>query len=250
VKARVDYERMASRYDAGRALPLKSIDRWRAVLAPYMAGSELPVLDLGSGTGLWSEALATWFDVSILGVEPSHAMRRAAAAKEYRASVSFVGGDAGHIPLRDLSCGCAWLSTVLHHIPDLRAAARELRRVLPEKAPVLVRNSFGDRLEGITWLRYFPTARSLASRRWPTVDATADAFATQRFAVEALHSIPEVVADDLSAYYERIRLRANSTLTLISDEEFQEGLAALKLDADDTATEGGVVDHRDLLVLR
>jgi ubiquinone/menaquinone biosynthesis C-methylase UbiE len=245
----VDYERIAARYDAGRALSLTSIDGWRTILSPYIAVSKLPVLDLGSGTGLWSEALATWFDVSMVGVEPSYAMRRTAAAKDHPSSVSLVGGDAERIPLRDRSCGCAWLSTVVHHIPDLRASARELRRVLHDRGPVLIRNSFGDRLENITWLRYFPAARSLAARRWPTVEATADAFASEGFVVEALHSIPEHVANDLSAYYNRIRVRANSTLTLISDTDFEEGLAALERDADRNDAEG-VVDYRDLLVLR
>jgi ubiquinone/menaquinone biosynthesis C-methylase UbiE len=240
---------MAARYDAGRALPLSSIDGWRVVLAPYLSTSELPVLDLGSGTGLWSEALAEWFDASIVGVEPSEAMRREAAAKSLPPDVSIVGGVAEHVPLRDHSCECAWLSTVLHHIQDLRACARELHRVVREKGSLLIRNSFGDRLEHITWLRYFPAARLVASRRWPTVDATAEAFATEGFEVKALRSVPELVAPDLAAYYERIRVRANSTLTLISDQEFQEGLAELRRVAD-VKPSGTVVDHKDLLVLR
>ena len=38
-----------------------------------------------------------------------------------------VGGDAARIPLADRSVDAAWLSTVIHHVPDLTAAARELR---------------------------------------------------------------------------------------------------------------------------
>ncbi|MBK7726769.1 MAG: methyltransferase domain-containing protein [Dehalococcoidia bacterium] len=34
------------------------------------------------------------------------------------------------MPLADLSAGAAWISTVIHHIPNLPAAAAEIRRVL------------------------------------------------------------------------------------------------------------------------
>ncbi|MGH2734620.1 MAG: class I SAM-dependent methyltransferase [Actinomycetota bacterium] len=241
---------MAARYDAGRSLPLEWIDEWRLALAPYLEECARPLLDLGSGTGLWLQALAGWFDVTIVAAEPSEAMRRNASRKRLPAVVALVGGTAERIPLKPGSCGCAWLSTVLHHIADLEACAGELRRVLGGRGTVLIRNSFGDRLDDINWLRFWPAAEALAAERWPTVDATAQAFSAGGFEVEALVSVPEVIARDLHSYYDRLRLRANSTLTLISDEDFAEGLARLKRAADRQPDPEPVVDHRDLLVLR
>jgi ubiquinone/menaquinone biosynthesis C-methylase UbiE len=241
---------MASIYDSGRALPLEWLDAWRIELAPYLLPSPREVLDLGAGTGLWSEALATWFSAAIVGIEPSDGMRQAAAVKDLPWGVVIAGGTAERIPLRDGSCDCAWLSTVLHHITDLPACARELRRVLRPGGVILVRNSFGDRVDGINWLEYFPAARELATRRWPTVHATASAFRTAGFGVEAIRSIPEVVAANLSAYYERIRVRANSTLALISDREFALGVKRLQEVATQETAPRHVVDQRDLLVLR
>ena len=199
-----DYERLAQVYDEGRGCPLDQIGEWRVVLRDYLGAGGLRVLDLGSGTGLFAEALVSWFDLTVVGVEPSDAMRRRAAGKGV-SRVGYVGGEAEHIPLRAKSCDCAWVSTVFHHIRDRERCARELRRVVADGGPVLIRNNFGDRLDGVRWLQYFPAARSLASRRWPAVDATAKAFATAGFAVEALHSVPEVIAADLNAYYERDR---------------------------------------------
>jgi ubiquinone/menaquinone biosynthesis C-methylase UbiE len=247
---RTDYERMAARYDAGRALPHEWIQEWHNVLAPYVAGSRLPFVDLGSGTGIWSQALATWFCVPVIGIEPSEAMRSRAKDKGLPSQVCLVGGDAGRIPLKSGSCSHAWLSTVIHHIHDLRAAARELRRVLDDDGAVLIRNSFGDRLEGPQWLRYFPSARKLAGLRWPTVEATADAFRTAGFELDSLHRVSEVAAEDMSAYVERLRERANSTLALIGDEEFAVGLARLEDAARRAPRSQRVVDQRDLLVLR
>ena len=250
VHTTTDYEQMAARYDAGRALPLEWIAAWRTALALYVEGSSRPVLDVGAGTGIWSEALARWFGVSVVGLEPSDGMRREALQKGLASGVEVVGGTAQHIPLKARSCHCAWLSTVLHHIPDVRACARELRRILRPHGAVLVRNSFGDRLEGIHWLQYFPAARRLAARRWPSVTATVEAFGGEGFEVEALQSVPEVASEDLSSLYERIRVRANSTLTLIDDDEFYDGLRLLREAADREQRPRRIVDQRDLLVLK
>ena len=249
VEGRTDYERLAAVYDRGRKRPLEWIDAWRDHLDPYLSAPTLPVLDLGSGTGLWSEAFATWFEADIVGVEPSHAMRNEAAAKGLRPKVALVGGEAGHIPLREGSCACAWLSTVIHHIPDLEACASELRRVVADGGAVLIRNAFGDRLEEIQWLDFFPSAKENAAKRWPTVDATARAFGTAGFEVERLEGVPEVVAGDFHDYHDRIRVRANSTLDLVDDDAFEAGLAWMEQFASKQAP-GRVVDRRDFLVLR
>jgi SAM-dependent methyltransferase len=247
---RTDYERMAAVYDAGRALSLDQLDAWRVVLSRYVAAPQRPLLDLGSGTGLFAEALATWFDIDVLGVEPSDAMRREAATKRPLPNVIYVGGRAERVPLQDGCCGCAWLSTVVHHIADLRACAGELRRVLKDGDPVLIRNSFGDRLEHVHWLDFFPPAKRLAAKRWPSVEQTAEAFSSAGFEVETLEGVPEVIAPNLRAYHDRLRVRANSTLTLIDENEFAEGLARLDRAASEQTSAEPVVDRRDLLVLR
>jgi ubiquinone/menaquinone biosynthesis C-methylase UbiE len=249
VEERTDYERLATVYDRGRKFPLDWIDAWRDHLDPYLSASHLPVLDLGSGTGLWSEVLAKWFEADIVGVEPSHAMRNEAARKGLRPKVALVGGEAEHIPLREGSCACAWLSTVIHHIPDLEVCASELRRVVAVGGAVLIRNAFGDRLEEIQWLDFFPSAKEIAAKRWPTVDATARAFGTAGFEVERLEGVPEVVAGDFRNYHDRIRVRANSTLNLVDDDAFEAGLARMEQFASKQPP-GRVVDRRDFLVLR
>jgi ubiquinone/menaquinone biosynthesis C-methylase UbiE len=184
--ARVDYDQMASSYEHGRAMPLDALEDWRAALAAYLPpASRLPVLDLGAGTGLFATALATWFEVRVVGVEPSAAMRRLARAARSHPRVAYLGGEAARLPLRDHCCAGAWLSTVIHHIGDLGRCALELRRVLEPDGPVLIRSSFPDRHERITLFRFFPGARRVAET-FPTVEATVAAFAAAGFAFQAL----------------------------------------------------------------
>ena len=86
-------------------------------------GRSAPVLDVGSGTGIWSNAFAMWFGVRVVGVEPSSGMRAQAAAKRTHPSIDYVGGRADAIPVGGRSCAAAWLSTVVHHFRDLTAVA-------------------------------------------------------------------------------------------------------------------------------
>jgi hypothetical protein len=94
------------------------------------------------------------------------------------------------LPLAHGAVDAAWLSTVIHHVADLRRCATELRRTLRVGAPALIRNSFGDRLDGIHWLDYFPAARAVAARRWPTIDATVEAFRAGGFELERRTTVP------------------------------------------------------------
>jgi ubiquinone/menaquinone biosynthesis C-methylase UbiE len=247
--ARVDYDRMAGVYDQGRALSVGGLEGWRAALAAWLPPpTGLPVLDLGAGTGLFATAIASWFDVGVVAVEPSAGMRRQARLARAHPRVAWVGGQAERLPFRDGCCGGAWLSTVIHHLGDLPGCARELRRVLPAGSPVLIRSSFPGRHGGITVFRFFPGAGRIADT-FPTVEATVAAFEAAGFAFQALQPVAQVSAPSLRAAVKRARLRADSTLAPLPDDEFAEGLAALERAAAAETTPTPVVDHLDLLVL-
>jgi SAM-dependent methyltransferase len=248
--ARVDYDRMAPRYDRARAIALEGLEDWRAALAGRLdVGGGLPLLDLGAGTGLWAVALAGWFGVRVIGVEPSQGMRRVARRDHPHPDVAYVGGEASRIPLRDGCCAGAWLSAVVHHLPDVPACAGELRRVLRPGGRVLIRGAFAGRLEGVTLFRFFPGAGRIAET-FPSVAQVAAAFATAGFGVEALERVAQVSAPSLEAAAERVRLRADTTLQLLSDEEFEEGVRALERAVAGQPHPSPVVDRLDLLVLR
>lgn len=248
--ARIDYDRVAAAYDAARGLEPGWLGYWRDAIEPYVPGDgNLPVLDVGAGTGQWAAAFADWFGVRVVAVEPSSAMLAQARAARSRSLVHYLGGVAERLPLRDDSCGLAWLSTVIHHITDLPAAARELRRVLALPGFVLVRGAFPGRTDGITLFRYFPEAASVVES-FPTVADTVETFERAGFAFAALGSVPQVSAPSLAAFRERAALRADTTLLGISDDAFARGLRAIDEAITKNGPGGPVVDSLDLLVLR
>jgi ubiquinone/menaquinone biosynthesis C-methylase UbiE len=249
VREGTDYDQISDFYDEGRAKPTPWLYGWRDALRPYVEELTSPIVDIGSGTGIWSVLLAEWFELDVVGVEPSSGMRSQALRKRSHPHVAYVGADAEHLPLRDGSCAAVWLSTVLHHIPDVQAAVRELRRVLAPGGPVLIRNAFSQRDDEILWVRYFPAARALANERWPTIEATVEAFAAGDFRQQSLARVHEVSAQNFIEYGKTVETRTDSTLAAISDDEFERGLAELKKTAENEVPKP-VITGLDLLVLR
>jgi len=245
--ARVDYDAMASSYDAGRAVPLTALEPWRRALAPYVSAEGL-VLDLGSGTGIFAEAFARWFGARVIGVEPSAGMRARAVLERPHPLVVYVGGAAEHLPLKRGSCRVAWLSTVIHHFSRLEECAPEMRHALAPNGAVLIRSAFADRLDHIRLFHYFPEARAVAET-FPTVRATVNAFAAVGFAVVALHRVTQQWAPSLRDYANRVRLRADTTLAALTEAEFSAGLRRLDLDVAHEHEPSPVIDGLDLLVL-
>jgi ubiquinone/menaquinone biosynthesis C-methylase UbiE len=247
--AMVDYDKMASSYDAGRSLSAPTINLWLDVFAPHLEGVRAPLIDVGSGTGRFSTAIAERFGLPVAGVEPSAGMRDAAREQSGHERVSFVGGDAQALPLRDASCGAALLSTMIHHVPDLALAARELRRALAPEAPVLVRSWFPNQGDVLPQFRYFPAGLEIANK-FPTVEATEAAFAAAGFGKQSFQSVPQTSAGSLREFLERIRTRADTTLSLLSDDEWERGLAQLEADAEAETSPQPVMTYLYLLVLR
>jgi len=102
-----------------------------------------------------------------------------------RPGIRVLAGDASTLPLPDGSADGAWLSLVLHHIPDLQAAAVEIRRVLRPGAPVLIRQGFPGRVERNEFVRWFPETERMVDTN-PSVEETCRVFAAAGFSRDAL----------------------------------------------------------------
>jgi SAM-dependent methyltransferase len=233
----------AAAYEADRHIPDRGLTAWRDAVARHLnprPGTRL--LDLGAGTGMWARAFTDWFDnIEVVAVEPAEAMRARCRHPHVLA------GDADSIPLADSSVDAAWLSTVIHHVPDLTAAARELHRVLRPGGPVLIRSAFAGRHQAITLFRFFPEAIRVLDT-YPSVDDVEAAFATAGFTTIAFEQIPQTTSPSLRDAAANLRREAHTPLQLITDDEYATGLARLHRAAQ--AGSGPVVDALDFLVLR
>ena len=234
--ARISYDdRTAAAFKAVREVPRDGLGEWREAVRRHLRPSPgMTLVDIGAGTGAFAAAFSDWFDISVLAVEPSAAMRDQIPRTP---AVQVFQGDASALPLPDQSADAAWLSLGIHHIPDLMVAAQEIRRILRPGAPVLIRQGFPDRyepsghlkLDRIELVRWFPeTARSIET--FPSVTDTSSAFAAAGFHQDALEQVRETYPTSLVDFLGQVDTfrHADTTMRDLTEAEFRRGKARLR----------------------
>jgi SAM-dependent methyltransferase len=245
--ARISYdEETAAAFKAVREVPRDGLTEWREAVRRHLRPSPgMTLVDIGAGTGAFAAAFSDWFDVGVFAVEPSAAMREQIPRTP---AIVVRAGDAGSLPLPDASADAAWLSLVLHHVPDLAAAAREIRRVLRPGGPVLIRQGFPGRLDGVELVRWFPET-ALTVETYPSLEETCEAFATAGFRREALERVRETYPTSLGDFLVQLGAfrRADTTMRTLTDEAFRRGEQRVRRAA---ASREARANWLDLLVLR
>lgn len=236
---------MASGYDRGRRLRAEDVDRWMSAARPYLPEDGGRVLDLGAGTGRFSDALARTGGAMVVACEPASAMRSVCRS---RCSVAVVvGGAAEAAPFRSRVFDAVWASQVLHHVPDLPAFAANMRRVLRPTGHLLLRGGFGP-VEELPLYRYFPDAWAADKRVRLSLDRIVSDLADADLEMVDRVQIEQVFAGGPEELVEKVRSRSLSNLAGLSEPAFQEGLRALRQDADNGVITGAVLDRLDLVV--
>ena len=157
------------------------------LLSALPAGAR--VLDLGCGTGRFSQALAVYFDAEVIGVDPSIKMLERAREKQNGARVRYVEGKAEAIPVESASIDLIFMSMSFHHFADQRAAARECRRALRHGGSV---------------------------------------FETAGFRLVSAEIVTQTIAPDWMTYAAKVAAGGDSVISRLSDAELEAGLAELR----------------------
>jgi ubiquinone/menaquinone biosynthesis C-methylase UbiE len=226
---RFDYDdRQHAVYVKGRAISPTRVAEWMRVFAAYLPTRRpLTILDLGSGTGRFTPALAGEFGGPVYGVEPSQKMRGIASQDARHPTVIYLPGSAESIPLRDNGCDAVLMFLSFHHVRDRPTAAAEIARVLRPGGRLLIRSAFSDRAPEVSWHEFFPRAREIEQQMCPSVDNVEGLFSEVGLHRVALGAIREQSATSLTECASRLRLRAISTFEHLTDGEIAAGFAAL-----------------------
>jgi ubiquinone/menaquinone biosynthesis C-methylase UbiE len=156
---RIDYDRIATRYDADRHRA-KSVD---LDLVAYLNGRAGPsaeniaVLDVGCGTGNQLVADRDCFPgVRLVGLDLFHGMLREAAGKTD--CIGWVQGDGAQLPFASRSFDYVSSQFSFHHVRDKTSMLREVFRVLRPDGRFVMVNVDPWGMPGWAVYRYFPTA--------------------------------------------------------------------------------------------
>ena len=246
---RVDYdERLHAVYARGRAMSPATLHAWMSAFSRHLpARRPLSLLDLGSGVGRLTPALAAAFGGPVVGVEPSRKMLAQAMANAAFPNVTYLAGRGESIPLATASCDAALLYFVWHHVAGKAAAARELCRVVRPGGRLLVRTSTSDRMPDLWWYQFFARAREVDRQMYRPVETVVRDFTDAKWSWVTLDEVETVQAASMREDFERLRTRALSTFEHLSEGEIEDGFAAIEA-ALRAIDDHPVVTRGDLLV--
>ncbi|MEV6394903.1 class I SAM-dependent methyltransferase [Streptomyces sp. NPDC051907] len=223
-----DDERLAGAYERGNEMPEASLRAWVELIASYVRRSSPSIVEIGSGTGVFSAAMARGIAGSeVTGVDASEAMLAEARRHHPHPAVRYLSGEADAVPAAVGVFDLAMLSRVIHHIPDRARAARELVRVLRVGGRVIVRTTFRERLDALVY-DYWPRLRTIDERRFPGEEEAVADFVSAGLALDEVTSFAQPVAASLAEYHAKLVGRPQSKFTHLTDEEFHQGLARLE----------------------
>jgi SAM-dependent methyltransferase len=125
--ARISYDdQTAAAYKAVREVPRDGLGAWREAVRRHLRPSPgMTVVDIGAGTGAFAAAFSDWFDLAIVAVEPSAAMRAQIPAARASGYSTGMPAPSRCQTTRRTAHGCRWSSTTspTSKLPHARSAA-------------------------------------------------------------------------------------------------------------------------------
>ena len=213
-------------YDRARSLSPETMDMWMDLLVSSIDRTDVDnILDLGCGTGRFSQSLSASFDAFVHGVDPSVTMLGIARRNCMAATCHFTLGSSNAIPLGDNTIDLAFMSMTYHHLEDKYRAVEEVKRVLRASGKFCIRNSTVEGIDSHLWTRFFPTAAGIERRRLPRREEVVDLVRRGGFDPVISGGIRQQFAASGTEYLEKIGSRGLSSLRAVSDLEFSKGLS-------------------------
>jgi ubiquinone/menaquinone biosynthesis C-methylase UbiE len=235
-------------YDRGRDHGPEMLDLWMEAIASYLEEPPGRILDLGCGTGRFSDALSLRFNAEVIGLDPSLKMLGQAVQKRRAGRVRYQLGRAEAIPLQSRSVDVVFMSMSLHHFSEPALAAAECRRVLRDRGRVFIRTGTRERIPSYPYYAFFPSSHPVLEEVLPASGTVLEIFQGAGFAMIAWDVITQTVAPDWATYADKLAAGADSVLARLDREEFDSGIAAVRQHAV-VAQAQAVIEPIDLFVM-
>ena len=214
-----DFGRRAAAYDELRPAD----ENWWEVCEALIREGDLGgrrVLDVGCGTGKFAAALSE--RAKVWGVDASPEMLEVARSRAPRVRFKQVSAEA--LPFKDGWFERATLWLVVHLVDRPRAYA-EIRRVLVPGGRLAVA-TFDPSYFGLFWFRdYFPSMEEIDRARFPTQAGLERELPAAGFEAPSFTRLSQTASVSREQALDRIRGKHIATFDLISDDEYEAGVA-------------------------
>jgi ubiquinone/menaquinone biosynthesis C-methylase UbiE len=226
---RVDYDREQYRdYARGRALTEEQLRTWLSAFEAVLPGRRpLAGLDVGSGTGRFTPALARAFGPAT-GVEPSTRMREIAQSQSDHPGVRYLAGSAEDLPVPSGSADYALMFLSWHHVQDKARAAGELARVVRPAGRLLLRANFSDHHPRPWWLEHFPRGLDVDTSLFQPLHEVVALFTSAGWRVVSFNLVTQPSSGTRADMLERLRLRTFSFFAQLTADEVEAGLGRIE----------------------
>ncbi|MEV4654399.1 methyltransferase domain-containing protein [Micromonospora sp. NPDC049301] len=215
-------------YARGRALTQQQLQVWiSAFEAALPERRPLVGLDVGSGTGRFTPALAEAFG-PVTGVEPSVRMREIAQTQSQHPDVRYLAGAAEDIPVPSDSADYALMFLSWHHVQDKPRAARELARVLRPGGRLLLRANFSDHHPQPWWLGHFRHGYEVDAALFQPLHEVVAMFTSVGWRVTSFGTVTEPSSGTYADMLERLRLRTLSFFAQLGPDDLEAGFRRLE----------------------
>jgi len=242
----MDYDAtdIASTYDRGRDHGPEFLELWMNVVASHVKDQRVEtILDLGCGTGRFTEALAIRFDADVIGIDPSSKMLEQARSKQSDLKqqpdrrIRYETGRGESIPLPDNSVDLIFMSMIFHHFDNPKLAAKECRRVLRgdgedrDGETAFLRAGTRERISSYPYVDFFPESVPILEEVLSTSTFVREVFEAAGFQMVTLDLVTQEIAPSYAAYAEKLAAGADSVLAKLSRRDFDAGMSALRAHA-------------------
>ncbi|MGH3240608.1 MAG: class I SAM-dependent methyltransferase [Spirillospora sp.] len=226
---RIDYEtEQYQDYARGRALTERQLQTWLSAFEAVLPERRpLAGLDVGSGTGRFTPALARAFG-PVTGVEPSTRMREVAQTRSLHPDVRYLAGSAQDMPTPSGGADYALMFLSWHHVQDKPGAVRELARVLRPGGRLLLRANFSDHHPRPWWMEYFPCGFEVDASLFQPLHEVIAMFTEAGWRVTGFGTITVPSPGTRGDVLERLRLRTGSFFAQLSPDDQAAGFRGLE----------------------